>query len=168
MVGFRWSLALVAVAGLSIAGCGGSGSGDSGSDTGGGDAHAGHDHEGHAHADPKNLHEAAEVLAEMRDELAEAFEKADVKAVDEVIHEMGPMVKKAKEMVASSNLDRYAQNDVDAALDQIKEVLAELHPSHGADAKVDPADYDAQKDSLNDALENLKKNTAEPEKEAAN
>lgn len=168
MVGFRWTLALVAVAGLSIAGCGGSGSGDAHTETGGGDEHADHDHEGHAHADPKDLHEASEVLAEMRDELAEAYTAANVKGVDEVIHEMGPVLKKAKEMLALSELDQYAKKDVERALTQITDVLTELHPSHGADAKVDPADYDAQKDSLNDAISNLHELTEKPEPAESN
>ncbi|WP_442485743.1 hypothetical protein [Aeoliella sp. SH292] len=153
MLAVRWMLACVAVAGLSTFGCNGS------SSTPAGHEEEGHDHaEGeHSHADPKDLHEAVHVLTEMRDELAAGFKAADVKVVDGVIHEMGPMVKKTKELVDSSasDIDRYAKGDAHKALDQIMEVLHDLHPSHAADAKVDPAKYDGQADSLNDALKNL-------------
>lgn len=152
MLAIRWMLALVAVVGLSTVGCGGSGSATNGHEEAG-DEHG----EGHSHAEPKDLHEAVHVLEEMRDELAAGFKAADVKAVDAVIHEMGPVVKKAKELVDSSasEIDRYAKTDAHKALDQIMEVLHELHPSHDADAKVDPAQYDGKADSLNDALTNL-------------
>jgi hypothetical protein len=154
MVGYRSLLTLVAFAGLISSGCGGSTDtpGESTAGNGGGE-HAEHEH---AHADPKTLAEAVALMAEVRDELAEAFKSADVKAVDEAWHEMYPVAKKTKELAASSGLDRYEQDDAEEAATQIVEVLEELHPPHGADAKVDSATYDAQADSLNDAIANLK------------
>lgn len=163
MLGYRTTWMLLAAVGLVLTGCGGSTTAGT-EDQGGGQAAVEHDHdhdhahgEGHDHADPDSLAEAVHLLEEMRDELAEGYQSADVKMVDEVIHEMGPVIKKARELLASSEMDRYAQTDAEKALDQLVDVLSELHPSHGADAKVDPADYDAQKDSLNDALANLEK-----------
>lgn len=159
MVVNRALLALVASFGLLTTGCGGSndsGKGGSDSTTSGEDVNAANADE-HDHIDPKTVVEAIHVLEEMRDELATGFKNADVKEVDHAIHEMGPVVKKLKELIASSEMDQYDQKDAEVAAEQIMNVLGALHPSHGADAKVDPADYDAQADSLNDALENLEK-----------
>lgn len=162
MLRYRSIWMLLAATGLALQGCGGSSSTE-GNQSGSAQADADHDHDdhdhgdGHDHREPKSVAEAVDVLEGMRDELAEGFKAADVKVVDEVIHEMGPMIKKARALVASAGMDRYVQADAEKALDQMVDVLSELHPSHDKDAKVDPADYDAQKDSLNDALGNLEK-----------
>jgi hypothetical protein len=154
MVGYGFAAGVVTCLGLIAAGCSGP-TGSSGDRTAGGGAEADHDHD-HEHADPKSLAEAVEVLTETRDELAEAYKAANAKTVDEVWHEMYPVAKKAKELAAGSGLDRYDQDDADAAIAQIVEILEELHPPHGADAKVDPAAYEGQADSLDDAIANLK------------
>ncbi|MCO6048054.1 hypothetical protein NG895_29480 [Aeoliella sp. ICT_H6.2] len=164
MVGFRWMLAVVAVAGLSVTGCGNkSDSSDSHTEAGGAEEHAGHDHAEHEHADPKNLPEAVGLLAEMRDELAAAYKEGNTKEADGVIHEMGDMAKTAEKMLTSSDLDRYAQKEAQTSIDQIIEVLSTLHEeSHGAEAKIDPATYDGQQDAMNDAISNLQKKVEKP------
>ncbi len=108
------------------------------------------------HTDPKTLPEAVEVLTEIQAEIATAYKAADVKAVDQAWHEAYPIAKKVKELAADSGLDRYDQDDAGAASDQLVEILDELHPPHGADAKVDPATYEGKQDALNDAIANLK------------
>lgn len=148
--GLIW--ALMAVAGLTAAGCGGSQQ-----STVDDAATSGHDddHGGHAHADPKTLSEAVAVLTEIRDELAAAYQAANVQAADEAIHEMEPVIRKTKELIAEAGLDRYDQDAAETAVDQLMEVLDALHQPHSADAKLDPATYEGQAERLNEALTSL-------------
>lgn len=153
MVGFRIQLSMVVLLGLTVGGCGGGTTTETPSTKDDGDSQ---DEHAHDHSDPKTLAEAVEVLTEVNTELAEAYKSADVKTVDQVWHEAYPVAKKTKELIASAGLDRYDEEDAQAAQSQLIEVLEKLHPPHGADAKVDPAAYDAEADSLKDAINNLK------------
>lgn len=155
MLGYRSLLVLAVSMGLLASGCGGSSDSNDGSSTPA--ANGERPSDAHKHVDPETFAQAVDVLKEMRDELAAGFKEANVEEVDHVIHEMGPLLMKAGELVASSDMDQYDQKDAEAALEQIMAAVGELHPSHGADAKVDPADYDEQADSLNSALETLEK-----------
>ncbi len=153
MVGFRIQLSMVALLGLAVGGCGGGTTTETPATNGTGDAHADHEN---GHTEPKTLAEAVETLSEANTELAEAYKAADVKAVDNVWHEVYPVAKKTKELISNAGLDRYDEEDAQAAQAQLIEVLEKLHPPHGADAKVDPAAYDAEADSLKDAINNLR------------
>lgn len=114
---------------------------------------------------PATLGEAVEKLATHRDELAAGFKASDAKAAGDAWHDMVPVAKQVKALGVSAGLDRYDQRTAEQAANQLVEILNTIHPPHGADAKVDPADYEKESDSINDAISNLETiaaKTAEP------
>ncbi|MGI9456655.1 MAG: hypothetical protein ACR2NU_08840 [Aeoliella sp.] len=116
---------------------------------------------------PKTLAEAVTKLAKHRDQLAAGFKAGDAKAASDAWHDLVPIAKQVKALGVSAELDRYDQADVEKAADQLVEILNTIHPPHGADAKVDPADYDKESDSINDAITNLETITAKTADAAA-
>ncbi|QDU56280.1 hypothetical protein [Aeoliella mucimassa] len=146
MAGTRTLLAILIASGLMLTGCLGTESTTTIEE---------HDHD-HKHVEVHSLGEAVTVLQEMRDELAEAYKNSDIKTVDGLFHdEVSPISKQLNELVTESGLQGDDLEAAKAAVEQLLSVFDVLHPSHAADATIDPATYDAQADSFNDALVNL-------------
>ncbi len=107
---------------------------------------------------PSTLAEAVTALKKQRDELASGYAAGDVKKADTALHGLLRSAKSIADLGTQAKLDRYDLSDATTAADQITEILSTLHDSmggHGADAKVDAADYDKEADSLNDAINNI-------------
>jgi len=152
----RLVFGLMAVAGFALTGCGGGDTATKPAETEAANAEAGHEGHDHGHGAPDTLDEAVAELAEHRDQLAAGYESNDVKAVDEAIHVMGPIARAVEGLASTAGLDRYDAGTATDAAKQVLEVLNTLHNGmHGADAKLDPAAYDKEADSLNDAIKNL-------------
>ena len=153
----RLVLALVASTGLLLAGCNGT---DSTTTTTTEDAHD-HDHAGHAHAEVHSLPEAVTALQEMQGELAEAYAEntpENLKEAEGLFHaEITPVTGQLKTLIAESGLEGDDLDTANNAYEQLMTALTELHPSHGADAEIDPALYEANKASLTEALDSLAK-----------
>jgi hypothetical protein len=148
----NWYLAgsLMVIIG-SIVGCGRTDDPDTKAANGTGDAHA--DHEGHPA--PENLPDAIAKIKEARTELGEAYVAGNASEADHAFHELRDTLKATKELIASSSMERYDSQDAQAACDRVMEVVGELHPPHGADAKLDAGVYDKVKADLDDAISKL-------------
>jgi hypothetical protein len=147
----RYLAGMLAVAVACVVGCGRTDNKEGTAGGGGGDAHADHEE----HATPETLPDAIAQLKEARTELGEAYVAGDVKEADHAFHEFTTTLKATRELIASSKMERYDSQDAQSACDEVSKLVGQLHPPHGADAKLDTGAYDGVKEELDAAITKL-------------